>query len=149
MKVAPSFELDWIGGGHASLSELLAQGAVLLVFFKISCPVCQLTLPYLDRLKAGSLRIVAVSQDDAESTAEFHQVFHISLETLLDSEEAGYPASNAYGITHVPSMFLIEQDMTISETINGFVKRDMLSLGKRCGIAPFRQDERVPEWKAG
>ncbi len=149
MKQAPAFELERLGGGKAELSDLLAESAILLVFFKISCPICQMTLPYLERLKDGKLRIVAVSQDDAESTAEFHEAFGTSLETLLDSEDGGYPVSNDYGITHVPTMFLVEQDGTVSETIEGFVKREMLSLGVRCGIAPFRPDERVPEWKAG
>ena len=149
MKVAPAFELERLGGGRLALSELLLNSPVLLVFFKISCPICQLTLPYLERLKDGKLRIILASQDDAESTAEFHAAFGTSLETLLDSEDACYPVSNAYGITNVPTLFLIEQDGTVSERIDGFVKREMLSLGARCGIAPFRQDERVPEWKAG
>ena len=149
MDTAPKFDLAKLGGGRKSLDEFLAKGAVLLAFFKISCPVCQLTLPYLNRMKGGKLQVVAISQDDAESTAEFHDEFRISMETLLDSDDDGYPVSNAYGITHVPTMFVIERDGTIGEVIHGFVKRQMEALGARCGIAPFEPGDYVPEWKAG
>ncbi len=146
---APKFSLPTLTGGRKGLDEFLEKGAVLLAFFKISCPVCQLTLPYLERMNNGNLQLVAVSQDDDESTSEFNEEFHISLETLLDSEDDGYPVSNAYGITHVPTMFVVEPDGTIGETINGFVKRQMEAIGARCGIAPFEPGDYVPEWKAG
>ncbi len=37
-----------------SLEDILGKGPALLAFYKISCPVCQLTAPYLERLAAGS-----------------------------------------------------------------------------------------------
>ena len=73
----------------------------------------------------------------------------LSMPTLLDREHDGYPVSNAFGISHVPSLFLIEPDGTISLASEGFVKRDLEAIGKRAGIEPFRPDEKVPEWKAG
>jgi len=37
----------------------------VLAFFKIDCPTCQLTFPYLQRMAdRGQRRIVAISQDD-------------------------------------------------------------------------------------
>ena len=147
--VAPGFSLRKLGGGEQRLDEYLEQGAVLLAFFKIACPTCQLALPYLERIKSGNLQLVAVSQDDAESTAEFHGEFHIAMETLLDSEDDGYAVSNAYGITHVPTIFVVEQDGTIGEVIQGFVKSEIAAIGARCGIEPFQPGDYVPEWKAG
>jgi peroxiredoxin len=144
MKIAPEFELD-----GQPLKGLLNKGPVLLVFFKISCPTCQLALPYLNRMKDGSLQIVTISQDDAESTTEFNESFQLSMSTLLDPEDAGYPVSNAYGITHVPSLFLIEPDGIVGISVSGFVKREMEEIGARCGIAPFGPDDSVPAWKAG
>ncbi len=40
---------DAMGREH-TLTSLLAEGPVLLAFFKVSCPTCQLTLPYLQRI---------------------------------------------------------------------------------------------------
>ena len=69
--------------------------------------------------------------------------------TLLDSSSEDYPASNAYGITSVPSLFLVERDGTIARSINGFSKRDFEEIGARAGVSPFSPDDHVPEWKAG
>jgi len=146
---APSFELDDLAGGQKSLSQLLERGPVLLAFYKISCPVCQLTLPFLDRIGKGSLQVIAISQDDERATARFQAKYGVSLTTLLDRDEDGYPASNAFGIDHVPSLFLVEPEGCIALAADGFSKRDLESLGARAGIAPFRADEHVPEWKAG
>jgi len=150
---APDFKLARLGEGQAELSALLANGPVLLAFFKSTCPVCQMTLPFLERVdrsrKPGSYAIYGVSQDDAETTQEFNREFGVTLPMLLDTEESGYPASNAYGLSHVPSMFLVERDGTISWSLEGFVKREFEAVAAQAGVQPFRQGENVPEWKAG
>src|SRR5882672_7097666 len=110
---APEFNLPTLDGkGSQSLGAALASGSVLLAFFKVSCPTCQLTLPFIERMykgaKNGVTRMFAVSQDDAADTREFNQEFGITMPTLLDLEQKGYPASNAFGLTNVPSLFLVE-----------------------------------------
>jgi len=149
-EAAPAFELKKLNGGQQSLEEILKAGPALVAFYKISCPVCQLTAPYLERLSAGGkIQIVGVSQDDAASTLGFNQRFGVTFPTLLDQASEGYPASNAYGISSVPSLFLVEPDGRISKSVSGFSKRDLEDWGARAGVAPFRPDEKVPEWKAG
>jgi peroxiredoxin len=147
---APSFRLKDLSGNMVSLEEILAKGPALLAFYKISCPVCQLTFPYLERLAAGGpIQIIGVSQDDLGATQGFNQRFGVTFPTLLDQAQESYPASNAFGITNVPSMFLVEPDGRIASAFTGFSKRDMEALGGLAGVAPFRADENVPEWKAG
>jgi len=147
---APAFKLKSMDGSTHSLEEILAKGPALLAFFKISCPVCQLALPYLERLAASSsLQIVAISQDDEAGTQGFRQRFGITFPTLLDSSKEGYPASNAYGLTSVPSLFLVEKTGEIANASAGFAKRDFESFGSRAGVPIFRPDDNVPEWKAG
>src|SRR5579863_1680049 len=145
---APPFTLKDLDGAPHSLTEILSAGPVLLALYKISCPVCQLTLPFLTRIAGGALQIVAISQDDPAATRKFQARFGV-LPTLLDREEEGYPVSNAFGITHVPTLFLVEPDGTISLALEGFVKSDLESLAARAGIPIFHQDETVPAWKAG
>jgi peroxiredoxin len=145
---APAFTLHDLGGSPHSLTEILSHGPVLLVFYKISCPVCQLTLPFLERITQGQLPIVAISQDDASGTRRFQAKFG-TLPTFLDSEENGYPASNAFGITHVPTLFLVEPDGVISLTSEGFVKADLESIAARAALPIFHATESVPAWKAG
>ena len=49
-KSAPHFELAAIDGKSYSLQEGLKRGPVLAAFFKVNCPTCQYTLPFLERL---------------------------------------------------------------------------------------------------
>jgi peroxiredoxin len=91
----------------------------------------------------------AISQDDAESTREFHSEFGISIPTLLDHEDQQFPASNDYGLTNVPSLFLIEANGKVSLSSMGFDKKALEELGRRMGAQPFAPGEYVPEWKAG
>ncbi|HEU0120240.1 MAG TPA: TlpA disulfide reductase family protein [Bryobacteraceae bacterium] len=141
--IAPGFVLDGF-----SLRELTYP--VLLVFFKISCPTCQLALPYLQRLAdEGGLRVVAISQDDPEGTAEFQEAFGTRMEVVFDNAANGYAVSNAYGITTVPAMFLVEPGGRIAWLNEGFVKADLAALALRWGVDLFPSGDRAPEWKPG
>ena len=147
---APSFELKSLAGEKRSLEDILAKGPALLAFYKVSCLVCQLAFPYLERLSAGSsLQIVGISQDDDRSTQGFNQRFGVTFPTLLDQSKENYPASNSYGITSVPSLFLVEKDGGIAQAFSGFSKRDLEAVGERAGVKPFRPEDNVPDWKAG
>jgi peroxiredoxin len=149
-KRAPDFRLARLEGGEASFAELAAGGRVLLVFFKVTCPVCQLTMPFLERLHgSGRLTICGISQNDAADTREFNTYFGVSFATLLDAEDEDFPASNAYGISSVPTMFLVEPDGAISRVIEGWNRKDMEVLGEAAGVTLFRPEDNVPAWKAG
>jgi len=151
---APSFSLPEASGHLSSLSELLARGPTLLALYKISCPVSQMTLPFLERIAQGrkpadALQVVAISQDDESATRHFCEKYKLTFPHLFDREEDGFKVSNAFGITNVPSLFLVETDGTISTASMGFVKRDLEAIGNRAGVEVFRAGEKVPEWKAG
>jgi len=147
---APSFELKSLDGETRSLENILGSGPALLAFYKVSCPVCQLAFPYLERLAAGSsLQIIGISQDDDSSTKGFNQRFGVTFPTLLDQAKENYPASNAYGISSVPSLFVVNKDGQIAQAFTGFSKRDLEAVGERAGIKPFRPEDNVPDWKAG
>src|SRR5712692_4049360 len=102
---APTFALNGANGQPFSLADALRKGPVVAAFFKISCPVCQFTLPFLERLYEtyGDDRVsfVAISQDDKRDTKEFCAEYDLSLPTVLDTD--GYPVSNQYGLTNVPA----------------------------------------------
>lgn len=146
---APWFRLERLHGDTTSFDEITAQGPALIAFFKISCPVCQLMFPHLERIHAaGTLPIFGISQNDADSTEEFNRRFGITLPVLLDPERR-FPVSNAYGITHVPTLFLIERDGTVAQVIYGWNRGEVRSLGERAGVDPFLPGRQVPEFQAG
>jgi peroxiredoxin len=147
---APEFRLARLDGGEASLHDLIANGPIVLAFFKISCPISQMTFPFLDRIHTpGRLPIYGVSQNDEEDTRYFNGEFGVTFPTLLDREEDDFAVSNAYGISSVPTMIVIERDGTISRAIEGWVKQDIESLAGIAGVAVFREGDNVPAWKAG
>jgi len=143
---APQFRLPRLDGGEVTLAEIAAQGPALLAFFKISCPVCQMTFPFLERIhQAGTLPVYGISQNDAADTRDFAKRYRTTFPMLLDSEKSGFPVSNAYGISSVPTMFLIERDGSIAQVIVGWRKQAIAALG----ASLIRPDDNVPEWKAG
>ena len=98
---------------------------------------------------------LGVSQDDAADTREFAQEFGVKFPLLID-DESTYTASNKYGITNVPSVFLISQDGKILERSVGFGKRDLENMAKeaarvtkRPAASLFRPGEVVPDQKPG
>ena len=113
--LAPEIQLPDLNGHPWNLSQALKNGPVILAFFKVSCPTCQLTFPFLQRLAdaSPSALLMAVSQDDAAATREFQARFGVAMPTLLDTPRI-YPASNAYQITSVPSLFAVEPGGKIS-----------------------------------
>jgi len=95
------------------------------------------------------MQVIGISQDDSSATQGFNTRFGITFPTLLDQSKESYPASNAFGITSVPSLFLVEPDGRVAKASSGFSKRDLESLGERAGVKVFRPEDNVPEWKAG
>jgi peroxiredoxin len=153
---APLFQLPTLAGDVLALTRELKNGPVLLVFFKISCPTCQFTLPYLEQLfqsvgtRSGKApQIIGISQDDAEGTREFNEYFGVSFPVLLDEEATGYAVSNAYRITHVPSWFLVLPEGAVERAETGFHRAELERLGELFGQSPFQPGERVPAFRPG
>jgi peroxiredoxin len=152
--------LKGLDGKSYSLEALHEKGPVVAAFFKISCPVCQFTFPILQRLyqRYGdeSVTFLGISQDDAKATAGFAREYGATFPMVLDEKEKGYLASNAYGLTNVPTIFLIDADGTVRIGSMGFVKDDLeriaAELAERRKMAPsplFRSNEPVPANKPG
>lgn len=157
---APGFSLKGLDGESYSLDSLRQKGAVVAAFFKISCPVCQFTFPFLERLYqrygGGNVAFLGISQDDAKATAAFARQYGITFPMALDEKGNGYPASNAYGLTNVPTTFLIDEDGTARIGSMGFVKGDLeriaaeLAERRQIALSPlFRPNEPVPANKPG
>jgi len=160
---APDFSLPSVhkgkDSGKFSLQAALQQGPVLAAFFKVSCPVCQFAFPYLERLHqahgARKITIVGISQDNQRDTAAFLKEYGVTFRMLLDDPN-GYAVSNAYGLTNVPSLFLIGQDGEIEITSVGWFKQELEDIHRRLAAAQqspplplFKPGEDVKDFRAG
>jgi peroxiredoxin len=155
---APNFSLSALDGREYSLASLFQRGPVVLAFFKISCPVCQFTFPFIqriaDRFSGKNVSVIGVSQDDVRETKKFNQEYSVKFQTLVDRK--GYPVSNAYRLTNVPTIFLISPDGNITANCTGFDKAALEEIARalaeheKLSAAPlFRKDEAVPAFKPG
>lgn len=156
---APDIKLKAMDGATFSLQEAVAGGPVILVFFKVSCPTCQYALPFYERLyktygKKG-VSLIGISQNGLKDTAAFVKEFGITHPVLLDDTHS-YPASNAYGLTNVPTVFWIAQDGEIEVSSVGWVKADFELINRKMAEADkvtpsvvFRAGEEVRDFRAG
>jgi len=148
---APAFELEDVHGAVRPAAGERPR-PTLLVFFKVSCPTCQYTMPFVERLASGANpdapEILVISQDDAPNAIQFQERFGLSVPMLIDPGPR-YAASNLYRITHVPSFFLVEPEGTISLSFDGFEKQPLEQVAARFGVPLFAEGERVPSSRPG
>ena len=155
---APNWELSSTDGKQYSLKDGLAKEPVVLAFFKVECPICQFTFPFLERLsqqlKTHGVQIWGISQDDQRATQRFAKEYGITLPLLID--DYPYETSRNYRLEYVPSVFLIGPDRKISIASEGFSKADLLAIQKALAqqhaVVPpelFQPHERIPEYRPG
>jgi peroxiredoxin len=157
-QIAPPISLSDTNGKKLSLAEALKRGPVLAAFFKVHCPTCQFTMPFLERLHrsyhGANFTLLGISQDDARDTRRFCEEYGVQFPALID--ERGYPVSNDYGLTNVPTMFWINPDGKIQSTSVGFSKTELEEMAAYAAQATgkpaaplFKPGEVIPETKPG
>jgi peroxiredoxin len=155
---APAISLKDSTGKSTTLAEQLKKGPVLAAFFKVSCPTCQFTAPFLERLHetygGDGFTLLGVSQDQARETRDFMSEFGLKFPVLID--DAGYPVSNQYGLTNVPTVFLITPDGKIQVSAVGFSKPDLEDIAAaaarstgKAATPLFKPGEVIPDYKPG
>lgn len=155
---APAFELPLLGGGVAAVPDRAAKGHTLVVFYKMSCPTCRLTLPFLQRLHdqvspAGG-RVMAISQDGMEGAASFARELGLTIPIMVDT--ADYRVSSDYDLVAVPTLYLIDRRGAILRSGAGFSRRELGLMAEELAAsvaAPepvlFGEQEEVPDFKPG
>ena len=108
------------GTAAPPIADVELGGAPRAVFFyKVTCPVCQMAAP-----KAGAMataypdHFVGVGQDAVDKLAKFALEFDADFASVADVPP--YEASNAYGVETVPTLFVVNADGTIVETVESW-----------------------------
>lgn len=157
---APDFTLPTTTGDKFSLADALRRGPVVLAFFKVTCPVCQYAFPLYERayqhLRKANVSFVGVSQNEEDDAEQFMRQYGVTFPVLLD-DVSKYPVSNAYGLTNVPTVFLIAPDGKIEVSSVGWSKDDVEDIVRRISqngnvsgaAALFKRGEDVADFRAG
>jgi peroxiredoxin len=156
---APNISLSSVEGKPFSLDGDTRTKPVVAAFFKVSCPTCQYAFPYLERIYKAypkdKVTFVGVSQNPKDETTAFTRQFGVTFPVLLDDTNQ-YPASNAYGLTTVPSIFVVSPASKIEFSSVGWIKPEIELLNKMVADAAgvpvaeiFKPGEQVVDYKAG
>jgi len=120
---APTLPHEVLEGGHATLASLLASAhgkPALVVFWASWCGPCAQEAPALERFSktaAGRGRIVGVDWSDARSGAvQFLRRYAWTFPNLRDAEGL---VGNSYGLTGLPTTFVIDPDGRIHAALRG------------------------------
>lgn len=96
----------------------LSRGPRALFFYKVTCPTCQMAAPAMQRLEeAFQGRLVGIGQDPPEKLDAFAREYGLAIHSVPDLPP--YPASNAYGIRTVPTVFVVN-DGTIADVVEAW-----------------------------
>ena len=129
---APDFNLPLLDGGYRGLHDLLDPGGGVLLFFKQDCPTSELVLTHIAPLAKALAReerfFLAIAEED-EATARAYREVH-GIRFPIAWQTAPYPASQAYRITTVPTLFVVDGQGAIAERVEGFVKSEYEALGE-------------------
>ncbi len=94
------------------------EGAQVVFFYKVTCPVCQLAAPIAERFhQAFPERFAGVGQDPPEKLDRFAEEFGTSFPAITD--EPPYTASSSYGIRIVPTIFVLD-DGRVVDTVESW-----------------------------
>src|SRR5438093_1288353 len=133
---APSFSLPDLDGREWRRIGAAQGKPELLIFFETDCPTCVLALPYLNSL-AESLgrdgcQVVGISQDAEGPTRHLVQNVPVRFPVVLDRDLS---VSRRYDPVAVPTLFLLDGEGRIIETLTGFDKEGLNALAVRMGKA--------------
>ena len=132
---APAFELPSShGGAPRSLDDVSGGGPALLAFFKTGCPTCQLAFPVyaeLERRYGDAVPVVAVSQDALAKTVPWLEGKGFA-GLALDDHSDGYAVSEAYAVTTVPTLVLVD-GKTGADVSEGWDRDRVNDLARRLG----------------
>ena len=133
----------------------LDAGPTAVVFYKVTCPVCQMAAPKVSMLEAAFPgRVVGVGQDPADALEAFDDRFDFGAPTTSDTPP--YPASDAYAIESVPTLVLVGEDGVVADVVQSWdrdgynrVAAELAELTGRPPVVVSAPDDGLPPFRPG
>jgi len=144
---APSLELPDAATGE-SVTNPWREGPVVLAFFKTTCPVCQMAAPKVQALAEAGVHVVAVGEDPSAAIQTYADRHGQKVTTL--SEPSPYPASDAFGIDTVPTLFRVDEDGTVRDTVVSWDRAEWNRFAEAAGgSAVSDEGDGLPPFRPG
>jgi len=131
------------------------DGPVGLLFYKVTCPTCQVAAPTMRHFeRAFPGRVVGIGQDPEPELARFTQEFGMGIASVEDVPP--YPVSDAYAVESVPTLYLVGPDGRLVEAVGAWERdgfnRVAMTLAELTGAEPVvvsTPDDGRPDFKPG
>jgi thiol-disulfide isomerase/thioredoxin len=108
-----------IGSEAPVLDGATQPGPHALLFYKVTCPTCQMAAAPMDRFEqAYPGRIAGVGQDPEDALETFSGTYGLSFPSRVDPPP--YEASHAYGIEHVPTLVVVDDGGIVAEVVESW-----------------------------
>jgi peroxiredoxin len=123
---APGFSLPDLSGTSVSLDG--KRGDVVLLYFWAQCVACQRQLPGLERLygkhRGKGFSILAVNVGQKPMIVEFYaKQSELTFPVLVDEKMS---VSRRYGVTRVPTLYLLDRQGVVREKVLGEIESEKL-----------------------
>jgi peroxiredoxin len=143
------------GAPAPAVAGVDADGPRAVVFFKVTCPTCQMAARPLSILgEAYPGHVVAVGQDPEAALESFARSYGFAIASLSDPEP--YPASSAYDIEHVPTVVVIGGHGLVVDVVESWdrsgLNRAARALAEELGMAPVTVSsaaDGLPDFRPG
>lgn len=129
----------------------------LLAFLKHNCPVCQMTAPFINRFQeytGPEFTVLAILEDPVQPARAFAEQCGLDIPFALDEDP--YAVSEAFGLTTVPTLFLVEPGGRIAQTVMSWDKAKVndiaRTVARRTRRGPdmvVRVSDNVPDFRPG
>ena len=94
-------------------------GPTALVFYKVTCPVCQMAAPKVAILEdAYPGHVIGIGQDADDDLVAFDAEHGFGAPSIADLPP--YAASNAFGIEAVPTLILVGPDGVVRDVVQSW-----------------------------
>lgn len=122
-----------------TLDRIIAGRTTLIYWIKTECPVCQMAMPYLERMSSklaeggpSDGQLVVLTQNDPAELDRFRQNYGCRTVSILCEPEP-YPSADSYGLTHVPTWFLVGPDSKILDSGMSFAPSELTACYREFG----------------
>jgi thiol-disulfide isomerase/thioredoxin len=144
-----------VGSGAPKVPGATQGGPHALVFYKTTCPTCQMAAPAFDVFeRAYPGRLAGVGQDPAGELAAFAAGLGIGFTSVSDTDP--YEASNAYDIENVPTLFIVDGQGSVADVVESWdrpgINRASATLAGLLGVPAATisdPDDGLPEFRPG
>ncbi len=151
---SPDFRLKDADGREFKLYSL--EGFKLLTFYKVTCPTCQLTLPFVEKMfksYGDKIYFLGIVQDPPKEAKDFMSKYGLTFPQLIDAPD--YGVSLVYDVQVVPTIYMIDENNEVVFAEESFIKKSLEELNSKLAdiaekkVNPLFEDVSVPPFKAG